>query len=326
MGTPRLLLPMWSAALALLSVVGLYWYSFGSGDYRFPTLAASVLFAAGVGAIAWWWVRATAMLSEARRELVSTRAQMRYRRLALLVSYALGCASAALAAGVQGNDASWQRFTDGDPQVQRAVATEMTDWANMETGWVGYLDGYATVDGVRYEFFSEPVEFGEDEEEIDVATVEVWAVFDPDDLDAGFVVTHSRSDAQSVIDQPTVDLLPVGLVIAFCCWAVQWLRVRPRKFPDRFLNPIETTPAALWWLMALPGALWVVGVVWAAVVAVDDEPYQPVLSSGGEMMGPIVLWMVFLLPAAFCFGRFFDAAAGSAVTRSRGLQEFRAER
>ncbi|WP_205325820.1 hypothetical protein [Glycomyces sp. YM15] len=318
MATPRLLLPMWLAALALHGVVGLYWYSIGPGEYRFPTLAASALFATGIAAIAWWWFRATAMLSEERRELVSTRAQMRYRRLALLISYALGCASVALAAGIQGNDLSWQRFTDGDPQIKRAVATEMTDWENEEVGWTGYLDGYSTIDGVRYEFFSEPVDFEDAEEEVDLAVVEVWAVFDPDDLDAGLVVVRSRADAQTVIDRPMEPLLPFVLVIAACCWAVQRLRVRSRSFPERFLDPIDRTPASLWLLFAIPCVLWVIGIVWVAAVAGDGEPHQPQLSSTA-----IAIWMICLLPAAYCFGRFFDSAAASPVKSIRGLSEFR---
>lgn len=313
---------MWLSALALLGVVGLYWYSIGPGEYRFPTLAASGLFVAGIASIAWWWVRATAMRSEERRERVSTKSQRRYRRLALLISYALGCASMALAAGIQGNDLSWQRFTDGAPQIKRAVATEMTGWEEHESGWTGYLDGYATIDGVRYPFYSEPVDF-KDDEQVDVAVVEVWAVFDPDDLDAGYIVTHSRSDAQAVLDRPMVPLLPFGLVIAACCWAVQWLRVRPRKFPERFLNPIDQTPAALWLLIAIPGVLWVIGIVCAAVIAGADETHQPLRSSDFGMAGLISLWMILLLPAAYCFGRFFDAAAASPVTRTGGLSEFR---
>lgn len=53
LGTARLLVPMWTSALALLGVVGLYWYSIGPGEYRFPTLVAAALFAVGVAATAW---------------------------------------------------------------------------------------------------------------------------------------------------------------------------------------------------------------------------------------------------------------------------------
>lgn len=313
---------MYLSALALLGVVGLYWYSIGPGEYRFPTFTASALFALGVGAIAWWWVGATAMRSEQRRKLVSTKAQMRYRRLALLIAYALGCASAALAAGIQGNDLSWQRFTDGDPQVKRAVATEMTDWEEQEVGWTGYLDGYATVGGVRYPFYSEPVDFDHDESVV-IATVEVWAVFDPGDLDAGYIVTHNRSDAQWVVEHPMVPLLPFGLAAAACCWAVQRLRVRAWRFPERFLDPVDQTPAALWWLFAIPCVLWAIGIVSVAVSSGADEPYQPLLPSDPGMMWVIIVWMIFVLPGAFCFGRFFYSAAANPTSRTASLAELR---
>lgn len=263
------------------------------------------------------------MRSERRRELVSTKAQVRYRRLALLISYALGCAAAALAAGVQGNDVSWQRFTDGDPRILRAVATAMPAWENQESGWTGYVDGYATIDGVRYPFYSEPVDFDEDEEVEDVLGLEVWAVFDPDDLDSGLVVTHNRPDAESLLERPMVDLLSIGLLIAACCWAVQRLRVRSWKFPERHLDPIDETPAGLWWLLAIACVLWGLGIAWVAAVAADGEAHQPLLPDDPGMWGSVVVWMVCLLPAAYGFGRFFDAAATNPMTHSGGSAEIR---
>ncbi|MEU5154246.1 hypothetical protein [Glycomyces sp. NPDC021274] len=326
MGTSRLLLPLWLAALALHGVVGLYWYSIGPGDYRFPTPAASALFGAGIAALAWWWVRARAMMSERERELVSTRAQVRYRRLVLLVSYALGCASVAFAAGVQGDDEAWQRFTDGDPQIHRAVATEMTDWEeHSETGWTAYFDGYATIDGVRYPFHSEPVEFGDDEEvdtAVDIALVEVWAVFDPEDLDAGIVVRHARDDAEALLEEPMVPLLPFVLVIAACCWAVHWLCVRRRNYAERHLDPLQrTSDGYTWVLVAVPVLLWAVGMAWVASLSGADESYQPAGDLG--VNGLIVLWMILLGPAALCFGLCFNELAAKPVTRFGGLWSIR---
>ncbi|WP_205325819.1 hypothetical protein [Glycomyces sp. YM15] len=294
----------------------MYWYSIGFGEYRFPSLAASALFTIGIAGIAWWWVRATAMLSEERRELVSTRAQMRYRRLALLISYALVSASAALAAGIQGSDASWHRFTDGDPEIRRAVVTDLVEGRVDKWGRTCYLDGYATLDGVHYPFHSEPVHFGAGDS-VDPATVEVWAMLDPDDTDTGIVVMQSRSELASLLERPILPLLPVGLVVAACCWAVQRLRVRREQFPERHLDPIVRIPGLLWMLFAIPCALWIFGIVCVAVIAGSDRSYQP-----SHVVG-LVLWLVFLLPGVACAGRFFSAAASAAVTRFGGLSEVR---
>lgn len=301
---------MWIATVALHGVVGLYWYSIGPGDYRFPMPAAALLFAAGIAAIAWWWVRARAT----GRALASTKAQLRHRRMALLIAYGLGCAAAALPAGIAGNDLAWHRFTGGDPLIVRAEATAIDDVVQRHKGGTtAYYSGYAELDGDRYPFDAEPVNLLNRNDPTGLDAVDLWAVFDPDDLDAGFVVVNDRSDAESVLEYPVVPLLPFGLVIAGCCWAVQRLLLRPWKFPERSLRPIDEVPALLWALFTLPCALWSVGIAVLATEAGAAGPFQPAASADIESSVPILVWMVFLPPGIACFAAFFHATAANRV-------------
>lgn len=301
---------MWAAALMLHAVVGLYWYAFLFGGYRFPMPAGALLFAGGIGAIAWWWVRARSV----GRTRASTRAQVRHRRAALLVAYGLGCAAAALPAGISGNHQAWHRFVDADPQITSARADTVLD---VEFGYRGgpdtvYLSGFAELGGVRYPFDGSPVRFDDWDGPANLEGADLWAVFDPADLDAGFVVANGRSDAEAVLEYPVAPLLPFGLVIAGCCWAVQRLLLRPRRFPERMLKPIDEVPAAVWALFAIPCAMWITGLALLAVLAGGDTPLQASPVDSDQTM-PIVIWMVLLASGIVCFPALFHSTAANRV-------------
>lgn len=308
-GTPRLLIPMWVAALALHGVVGLYWYSIGPEDYRFPMPAGALLFATGIAAIAWWWVRA----QRTGRTLVSTRAQLRHRRMALFIAYGLACAAAALPAGISGNDLAWHRFTDADPQIVPAEATSVGDVVQRKVGTTAYYSGTVDLDGERFPFKDEPVRFGGHVNETDPAVVELWAVFAPANLDAGFVLVSDPSDAEGMLEHPVLPLLPVGLVLAACCWAVQHLRLRPWKFPERTLRPLDEVPSLLWKLFAIPCVLWSSGLTIVAVRASADVPFQASTGYGLDFTGPILVWMLLLLPGVAYFAAFFHSTATNRI-------------
>jgi hypothetical protein len=286
---------MWVAALSLHTVVGLYWYSFLFSGYRFPMPAGALLFAGGIGAIAWWWVRARGV----GRKRASPRAQVRHRRMALLIAYGLGCAAAALPAGISGNNQAWHRFVDADPQIVSAEADTVLD---VKPGVKGdpdtvYLSGVAEFGGTSYQFDNKPVRFPDWDRLAVLEDAELWAVFDPNDLDAGFVVVNGRSDAETVLEYPVPPLLPFGLVIAACCWAVQRLLLRPRKFPERMLKPIDEVPTSLWVLFAIPCALWATGMALISALAGVDAPLQASPVDSDQTI-PIVIWMLLLGPGS----------------------------
>lgn len=294
----------------LHGVVGLYWYSFLSGDYRFPMPTAALLFAGGIGAIAWWWVLAR-RLGRAR---ASTKAQLRHRRSVLLVAYGLGCAAAALPAGISGNNQAWHRLVDANPQIASAEADTVLD---VEPGIKGdpdtvYLSGFAEIGGVRYPYENAPVRFDDWDGSADLADADLQAVFDPGNLDAGFVVVNGRSDAETVLEYPVAPLLPSGLSIAACCWAVQRLLLRPWKFPERMLKPIDDVPPWLWALFAIPCALWATGMAMFVAQAGADEPLRssPVDS---DQFPQIVIWLLLLMPGIGYFAAFFHSTAANRV-------------
>lgn len=301
---------MWAAALMLHTVVGLYWYSFFFGGYRFPMPAGALLFAGGIAAIAWWWVRARGV----GRTRASTKAQVRHRRMALLIAYGLGCAAAALPAGISGNNQAWHRFVDADPQIVSAQADTVLD---VRPGIKGdpdtvYLSGFAESGGVRYPFDNTPVRFTDWDGPADLEDADLWAVFDPEDLDAGFVVVNGRSDAETALEYPVAPLLPFGLVIAACCWAAQRFLLRPRRFPERMLKSIDEVPPMLWALFAIPCALWATGVALIAALAGVDTPLRASPVDSDQTI-PIFIWMVLLAPGIGYFPAFFHSTAANRV-------------
>jgi hypothetical protein len=301
---------MWIAALMLHTVVGLYWYSFLFSGYRFPMPAGALLFAGGIGAIAWWWVRARGV----GRTRASSKAQVRHRRMALLIAYGLGCAAAALPAGISGNNQAWHRFIDADPQIVSAEADTILDVKPGIKGDAGtvYLSGVAEIGGARYPFDNKPVRFPDWDGSTDLEDADLFAVFDPKDLDAGFVVVNGRSDAETVLEYPVPPLLPFGLVIAGCCWAVQRLLLRPRKFPERMLKPIDEVPSPMWALFAIPCVLWAIGMALISALAGGNAPLQASPVDSDQTI-PIVIWMLLLGPGIGYFPAFFHSTAANRV-------------
>ncbi|MCH7233108.1 hypothetical protein L0U85_19935 [Glycomyces sp. L485] len=309
---PRELVLLWLSAAALHGVVGLYWFSIGPGDYRYQTVSAGTLLVVGVGLLTWWWVRAVGQ----GRVAVSVKAQMRYRRAVLLVAYGLFCAPAAFAAGIVGNSAAWHQFVEADPQIVRAEATTITDRQTFRSGVTVFFDGYAVLDGQRYAFKGEPVDYGSRDEVRTPEAAELWAVFAPANPEAGFVLTESRSDAESMLEFAVVPLLPLGLAAAGCCWVVQRIRVRRKRYFDGYTRAVERTPVGLLILAAVPLVLWLIGIVLVAVRAAEPAPFQPLPQSDPASVVPILIWMLLLIPGSAYAGVYMLSSARNPVYRS----------
>ncbi|MEU6246013.1 hypothetical protein [Glycomyces sp. NPDC047010] len=234
--------------------------------------------------------------------------------MALLIAYGLGCAAAALPAGISGNNQAWHRFIEAEPQIVAAEADTVLDVKQGSRGGPDtvYLSGFAESGGARYQFDNTPVRFDDWGGPEDLEDADLWAVFDPKDLDAGFVVTQGRSDAETTLEYPVAPLLPFGLVLAGCCWAVQRLFLWPRRFPERMLKSIDEAPAWLWALFMIPCALWATGMALIVALAGDDAPLKASPLDSDQTMS-IFIWMVLLAPGIACFPAFFHSTAVNLV-------------
>lgn len=319
-------MPGWLSAIAFLGVVALYWYSVGLGGYRFPVLPAAGLLVAAFGLLAWWCVRAAATAERDRDEWVKSPVVKRHRCMLLGIAYAGASALLAMAAGVAGDDRSWHRFTDAEPQVAPATATLLTEVDEYRSTWTASVQGFAEADGETFPFRGERVEFADDPLAGDPAELELWAVFDPAALDAGLVVADDRDSAEAVLDRPFVPLLPFGLVVIAIAWAVQLFTFRPGLYGKWSAVPIGPVPWQIWVMTAVGGALYGFPFAWFAGHAGGEGPYSAAHRTAFESGGSIWAGGLLLTAVSVLAMVFYHAGMNSWAEYGRRVERDRPDR
>jgi hypothetical protein len=296
----------WLCAAAFHTLTLLYLISLA--DYRFPTALGYALIGGSAALLVWWCLRAAATGRDAAAVAVSPKAQVRHRRMVLGISYAIVCAILALASGVAGNDRPWHRFVDSDPQIVAAQVVTIDGIRKPgKSPWQAYLDGFAEVDGTRMDFHDQDVQFDQDPRGRAASEIEAWAVFSPNDGEAGVVVVDDRDEAQSLLDGPIVPFLPFGLVLMAIIGAIQHFRTRERNFVQGQVPPIGALPGGLWGTLAGCAALTAALLAWLHYVTSSNGPFTTAhyaLLNGGPS-----IWVgCLLVTAAALVGSIFDAA------------------
>jgi hypothetical protein len=324
LGTPRLLVHGRLCAAAFHTLTVLYLISLDG--YRFPTGLGYTLLAGSTALLAWWCVRAAAVAKEDREVQVSSRAQVRHRRMLLGVAYAIVCAILALASGVGGNDRAWHRFIAADPQIVAAQAVTIDGIHKPhKTRWAGYLDGFAELDGTKVDFTGQRVEFDDDPRDLSASEIELWAVFAPDDVEAGFVVFSERSEAASLLDAPGVSMLVLGLMIMAVTGTVQHFATREHRFPKRRVPPIGPLPWQLWITLAVSGAMVAGPLLWLHRLTADRAPLTSAHLEA--LQGTAMIWAGgILITGAFLLVLVFHAAGTDKWAEEKRMERWRADR
>ena len=305
MGTSRILIPGWLASAAFLGVVALYLYSIGPGDYRFPTLWALFLFVLASGLLIRGGTRARATADLDRRTKIEPKAGARHNRMMLAIAYSGACALLVLPAGLAGNDRAWHGLMDGDPQVVETTAGLVTDVRKAKSGWTGDVDGHVEADGTSLVFNDQEVAFDDDPSAVHYSEIELWVVFDPDDLGAGYVVAGERDGAENLIGYPFLPLPPFILIVIGAMWLVHHWLSGPSRF-ERFGPYANASFAAI---NPVPRQVWVFVALWGAVFYVMPFAYMlsmalspgPFTNAPHKMMGSFPIAGMLLLAAVPVF-------------------------
>jgi hypothetical protein len=322
--------PGWLASVAMLGIVALYLYSVGPGDYRFPAMWALGLLALASALLTLGCVRALALAERDRATRAEPKVSARHNRMMLAIAYSSACSLLALPTGLAGNDRAWHGLMDGDPRVVATTPSLVTEVRNPRGDWFARVDGYAEVDGTGFVFDDEEVEFDDDPSAVPYNKIELWVVFDPDDLGAGYLVTSDRDDAEGLIEYPFLALLPFVLLIIGVMWLVHHLLARPSRF-ERFgpyskssfaaINPV---PWQVWIFVAAWGSLfYAMPFAYTLSVALSAGPYSNAHHEALDS-GPIAGALILVGVAAFAMVVYhagMDSWAGF-----RGSEQRRRER
>lgn len=250
------------AAAAFLGVVALYWHSSIFGDSRFATVPACVLLVVAFAFLTWWCMRAWEIAERDSEEWVEYAVVARHRRMLLTVAYSGTSALLALAAGAAGNDRSWQQFTDAEPQIVAATASLVTEVHEGRDDWTARVHAVAETDGVVVPIVGERVRFWDDPSAVEPEDLELWAVFAPEALEAGLVVSGDRDDAEAIVDYPFTPMLELVLILFAIAWGIQWFMFRRSMYAKWPAVPIGSFPWQIWVMIAVCIALYGIPLAW----------------------------------------------------------------
>ncbi|MFC4334727.1 hypothetical protein [Salininema proteolyticum] len=224
-----------ASALCFGTVVALHLYAYLSGRGAFPELLAAVLIVLGMAFPVLWVVRRVRDLSAGSDATPSRDPKARWKyatkvgRVGQFLLILANMAGVALVAGTMGDDPRWRAFTDGTPTSERIAIESIESVEEKQRGDMGptyTVDFTGTVEtsaGPRrvessVSLESDPRECPE--------CVELWAIFNDEDFEAGFVLARSPSEAAVAARWPLHPVVGLGfylfsLITALIVWMTE---------------------------------------------------------------------------------------------------------